>query len=334
MRQGLILQLQDELGRTGWGEVAPLPWFGSETLEQALAYCHSLPQRLSAEWIHTVPFTLPACQFGFGSAWEDLQRRRRPSLGSNALPVSGLDAGGHHSKLDVQRDQVDDGPSEGRDRNLTLELSRPLSYCGLLPTGAAALQVWFDLWQQGYRTFKWKIGVASVEEELNLLQALLQQLPPGTQLRLDANGGLSWEAALRWLDVCDLYRTQHSDRWSVSCIEYLEQPLPVDQFGALLHLGERSQTPLALDESVATLKQLQYCLQQGWSGIFVLKPAIFGYPYKLRQMCQLYALDVVLSSVFETEVGRRACLHLAQDLSTRGRAIGFGVSHWFDEGER
>ncbi|MEO0376361.1 MAG: o-succinylbenzoate synthase, partial [Cyanobacteria bacterium P01_A01_bin.17] len=35
----------------------------------------------------------------------------------------------------------------------------------------------------------------------------------------------------------------------------------------------------------------------------------------------------VFSSVFETEVGRHACLQLAKTLSNR--AVGFGLDHWF-----
>jgi len=36
-------------------------------------------------------------------------------------------------------------------------------------------------------------------------------------------------------------------------IEFLEQPLPVAQFDAMLELSDRYSTQLALDESVATL---------------------------------------------------------------------------------
>ncbi|PSR16406.1 hypothetical protein C8255_17945, partial [filamentous cyanobacterium CCP3] len=35
-REGLLVRLQDSLDRVGYGEIAPIPWFGSETLEEAL----------------------------------------------------------------------------------------------------------------------------------------------------------------------------------------------------------------------------------------------------------------------------------------------------------
>ena len=73
VREGVILRLVDHAGNIGWGEIAPIPWFGSETLEQALAFCHQLPAILTDDLIFAVPDMLPSCQFAFESAWEGLQ---------------------------------------------------------------------------------------------------------------------------------------------------------------------------------------------------------------------------------------------------------------------
>jgi O-succinylbenzoate synthase len=116
-------------------------------------------------------------------------------------------------------------------------------------------------------------------------------------------------------------------------VEYLEQPLPPDRFADLLKLSARYVTPLALDESVATLEQLKTCYEQGWRGIYVIKPAIAGFPSHLRQFCQTYAIDAVFSSVFETAIGRQAGLKLAAELGNCDRAMGYGIAHWFNESE-
>ncbi len=280
IRDGILLQLQNGAGQNSWGEIAPLSWFGSESFEQALDYCQSLPQWISEDVVLSIPSTLPACQFGFGTAWEALQLSPPTST-----PV-------------------------------------PLAFCGLLPAGKAALGAWSHLWQRGYRTFKWKIAVAPVDQEIDWFQQLIEQLPPTAKLRLDANGGLSRDAAQRWLETCDRHP---------STIEYLEQPLHVDLCDAMMALASQYTTPLALDESVATLAQLKTCYQQGWQGIFVIKPAIAGYPHQLRDFCQTHSIDAVFSSVFETEIGRQSCLQLAQELSAPHRAVGFGIKHWFAE---
>jgi O-succinylbenzoate synthase len=191
---------------------------------------------------------------------------------------------------------------------------------GLLPSGVAALNWLSRFREQGYRSFKWKIGIFPLSAELSLLPQLCQQLPADGRLRLDANGSLSRLEAELWLQHCDLY----------SQIEYLEQPLAPTAWTDLLELNQHYRTPIALDESVATLGQLQMLQRLGWTGIYVLKPAICGYPHRLRQFCQTHHIDAVFSSVFETGLGRRAALELASDCGNPARAMGFGVQNWLE----
>jgi len=147
-------------------------------------------------------------------------------------------------------------------------------------------------------------------------------------LRLDANGGLNYSQAETWLKTCDniLEIPDSSVR-----VEFLEQPLPVPQFDEMLALSAVYKTAIALDESVANLDRIQECYNQGWRGIFVIKPAICGSPSQLRKFCQTHNIDAVFSSVFETQIGRQAALNLATELSPNSRALGFGTDDWFDD---
>ncbi len=276
IREGIIIRLIDAKVKVGWGEIAPLPWFGSESLDQALNFCRQMPDEITTETIFSIPDQLPCCQFCFESAL---------NLGLVDIPPSSI------------------------------------TYSALLPTGKAALDEWKPLWNQGYRTFKWKIGVTSIEEEMPIFDRLIQVLPMGGRLRLDANGGLSFTEANQWLKV--------SDR--LKMIEFLEQPLSVSEFETMRELSDRYSTAIALDESVATIAQLQTCYQQGWRGVFVIKPSIAGSPKRLRQFCQTHKIDVVFSSVFETTIGRQAALNLAAELGNSHRSLGFGVDSWFNE---
>ncbi len=295
-REGIILQLTNSNGRVGWGEIAPIHWFGSETLEQAWEFCSRLPPLLDFDQIAAIPNSLPACQFGFESAWEELVQHEAQG-----------------TRHETQNEKV-------AGKGLVHE-TRVINSV-LLPTGKAALTGWQKFWQQGDRTFKWKIGVADLEEELVLFQELMADLPKGARLRLDANGGLSlWETE-QWLQVCEAFP-----------VEYLEQPLPPDRFDDLLKVSVQYSTPLALDESIATLEQLKTCYERGWQGIYVIKPAIAGFPSHLRQFCQTHTIDAVFSSVFETAVGRQAGLKLAAELGNCDRAMGYGTTHWFNESE-
>lgn len=295
-RLGILLRFQDHNGRTGFGEIAPLPWFGSETFDQALRFCQEFSQQFSQQsrgsislaHIHAIPNTRPACQFGFESAWIALHSPNPP----------------HH--LDMPMDILTDIPNH--------RLS------GLLPTGEAALTHWRSPVQAGYQTLKWKIGVASLEQELTWFQALHHHLPPSIQLRLDANGGLTRTTAHTWLTLCDTLNQ------STQRIEFVEQPLSPEDRDGLIHLSQTHSTPIALDESIVTLPDLHQWLRQDWPGIFVIKPAIMGFPSALEKVC--HTLDLVLSSVLETAIARQAILKLAHTLNPH-RALGLGIDHCF-----
>ena len=281
-------------GKSGLGKLRRFPGLGRRRRHRRGRFCDRFPRHFAPEQIDPIPDNLPACQFGF----------------SAVSP--------HPQSL-----------SQAWERDWPLENfgDAPRNMCALLPTGAGALQGWRSLWQRGHRTFKWKIGVVAVAEELALFQKLVETVPPELRLRLDANGGLTPDAAAAWLAACD--------RAPIT-IEFLEQPLSPD---AMLHwlsqIHGRFQTAIALDESVATFPQLQRVYQRvGNQVVYVVKPAIAGDPQRLLDFCLSNRLDVVFSSALETSVGRHLALALARRSWAAGlakRALGFGVSHWFQD---
>ncbi|MBD2741383.1 o-succinylbenzoate synthase [Coleofasciculus sp. FACHB-1120] len=334
IRDGIILRLTDENGQVGWGEIAPLSWFGSETLEQALSFCRQLPEEITDEMIFSIPSALPACQFGFESAWEDTCRVKSQLYEPNLPEFSFEQSEGQFSNLSnlfVETQSFASLQSAKADFVCVAanSFAKSISYSGLLPAGEAALSQWQTLWNQGYRTFKWKIGVYPIANELEIFQQLIQTLPASAKLRLDANGGLSYEEANLWLWTCDNVK---AEELPVE-IEFLEQPLSVAQFQGMAELSMCYATAIALDESVATIDQMEAAYHEGWRGIFVIKPCIAGSSSRLRQFCQQHEIDAVFSSVFETAIGRQAALKLAAELSRHNRAVGFGINHWFDEDE-
>lgn len=273
VRTGIIVTLIDQAGVVSQGEIAPLPWFGSETQAQALEFCQQLGSAITQEDIDFIPDSLPCCQFALESAWLNL---------GNSYAVG----------------QTQD-----------------LDFCYLLPLGKRTLTSWQDLKQtQTVKTCKWKIGVLPIAQEIEILLQLDRILPAEIKLRLDANGGLNLSSARQLFSVTD----------TLSRIEFIEQPLAPEHLGEMFQLSQAYDTAIALDESVASFRQLQSVHQQGWQGLYVIKAAIMGFPSKLMHFCQIHSLDVVFSSVFETEVARNVVLKMAQELG-HDRAVGFGV---------
>ncbi|MEM6611850.1 MAG: o-succinylbenzoate synthase [Cyanobacteria bacterium P01_C01_bin.72] len=276
VRKGIIVSLTNAAGITSQGEIAPLPWFGSETLEQAREFCQQVGKTINQSQIMAISDSLPCCQFALESAY-----------------------------LAQKQSQI-------------ATKVQDLDFCYLLPAGEKALTAWQDLLiNNSATTLKWKIGVFPLEQELKILNQLSCILPPEIKLRLDANGGLSLSQAQQLLSLTD----------SLPNIEFIEQPLAPEKLTEIFQLSQTYSTLLALDESVASFRQLQQVHQAGWQGIFVIKAAIMGFPGRLIQFCQHNALDFVFSSVLETDVARHTVLNLAQQLN-HTRALGFGVQHF------
>jgi O-succinylbenzoate synthase len=82
-RTGLIIRLISSTGAVGFGEVAPIPWFGTESLETALAYLQTLGLQPRLTDLQATPDDLPACQFGLQSAIAQIQH---PAASPSPLP--------------------------------------------------------------------------------------------------------------------------------------------------------------------------------------------------------------------------------------------------------
>ncbi|MAV39868.1 MAG: o-succinylbenzoate synthase [Puniceicoccaceae bacterium] len=65
-REGFLIQLESD-GRRGYGEVAPIPEFGTESLSEAADFLHGVGVEAELESF-SVPESLPCCSFAFSSA--------------------------------------------------------------------------------------------------------------------------------------------------------------------------------------------------------------------------------------------------------------------------
>ena len=165
-RRGLLIELTDADGRTGFGDTAPLPEAGSENLSRAetwLARELSRQVGLSAEQaLALLPPAgeHPAARCGLETALLDLQAQRA------GLPLASLLNPRAALQVPV---------------NASLGTTH-----GNLNARAA------DAFAAGYRVLKIKLGVDPPEQELARLQRLAAALPDGYRLRLDANRLKEW----------------------------------------------------------------------------------------------------------------------------------------------
>lgn len=270
IRAGFIVRVETAAG-LGYGEIAPIPEFGTETLSAAGAFLDSLVAEPDLE----VPPELPCCAFGLSAALQ------AASLHSRDYPVAAL-----------------------------------------LPAGQAAVDRLIARRAAGYSSFKWKIAVESWAEERAIFMKLIESLPEGGRLRLDANAGLDLAQLEKWLELL----CENSDR-----VEYLEQPLRFGDESAMADASRASGIPIALDESLNGPSGAAWFEPGAWHGPLVIKPALMGEVAGLLDRLRPLTKQLVFSSVFETRIGLLNTLHLMDQLPENDRAIGFDTMDNFDD---
>lgn len=288
-RTGVLVKLVDEKGQVGFGEAAPISWFGTETTEEIDEVCRGFGEKVTDEVLARVPPRMSCLRGALQAAKQSLAAAA--SEQNSAEPTTS---------------------SEG---------IAYLPVAALLPAGRLALEKIEPLGEIGFRTFKWKVGVEDLADELSILDDVISLLPKGGELRLDANGAWDRRRSERWLERC-----------AERPIEFLEQPIASNLRGAedlLLGLANDYPTPIALDESVALDGEIEHWLHLGWPGVFVVKPLLLGDALTSMERLRKAKARVVFSSALETAVGAQWALRLALNFDGAPRALGFGVTPLF-----
>lgn len=97
VREGVIVRLEREDGTVGWGEAAPIPWFGTETVDAVDAACRELGRDVDDARLDAVPASTLGCLHGALAA----ARRPAPAPTETAArPVAALLPAGR-AALDV-----------------------------------------------------------------------------------------------------------------------------------------------------------------------------------------------------------------------------------------
>lgn len=273
-------------GIEGFGDCAPLPEAGTETAESARRrldhWCDVARAQTAVDAVAALLDSLalseltatPAADCALEYALLDLVARQR------GLPLRRLLAADAVDRIAV---------------NAALGSTATLTPTRV--TEAAA---------RGFRVLKVKVGTLPPDTELERVRIAALALPPGSALRLDANGAWDQETAQRF--VAGL------DGLPIDCLEEpLAEPTDVD----LAALQTQAAFAIALDESLPRRPRL---LDKDQDLIalpvrrLVLKPGVLGGlrpTLRLAQRARAAGLEVVLTSLVESAAGLWATAQLA-----------------------
>ena len=302
-RDSVLLGLRDATGRTGWGEAAPWPGFGTESVAaaagrlQALAACVEGADLSSVEEAAAQLAAAPAARAALVGALCDLQARAAEQplasyLASRVRAVAGPALG----SVAVHALLTDPEPQALRE-------------------AAARARA------AGFRALKLKLGAAPLAVDVERARAVRAGAGAAMELRGDANGAWHESAAVAALEALAPFG-----------FEYVEQPLPAGDVAGLAALRRRAVLRIAADESVATAEGAQQLIGAGAVDVVVLKPATLGGPLcalEIAALAREAGMQVVFSHAFESAVGARHALHCAAAWGDSGAVHGLATAGLF-----
>jgi len=159
----------------------------------------------------------------------------------------------------------------------------------------------------GFSTIKMKVGRTNFRDDLTAISIVREIIPSNYTIRLDANGSWSVDEALQNLKQLAEFQ-----------IEYVEQPIPRGHIEYLGELRIQSPVPIAVDEDIRSLSDLERVLYFDAADIVILKPMLLGgfvNAYTGALEAQKQDIGVVFTSVLESTVGRSGIAHLAAAIS-------------------
>ena len=168
---------------------------------------------------------------------------------------------------------------------------------------------------RGFTDLKLRVGIGSFDGDLRRLERLRGVFGSAITLSIDANG--------RW---SEREAEEHLERLRPFELAYVEQPIGASDWDAIARIAQRSPTPLMLDESLASLADVQHLAQQRLPVLAHLKVAKLGGVGPLVEAATVLAkagVEVMIGQMNEGSVATAAAVQCAMALQPqRGELYG------------
>lgn len=293
VREGFLIECIHGQRKT-WVEIAPIPHFGTETIEEARDFLLSLDGKVDFAELK-IPDRLPCCAFALTAAKYNFL---------NNIP---------HDHFEIE----------------------PLPVAGFLGSGTKVFENFRNKKIQGFKTFKWKIGVEPFGKEWKIFMQIASESSGKLKFRLDANASLNLKTTENWLRAVADFNSDIRNK--PINIEFFEQPMAVGCEFEMERLSKKYGIAIALDESLNGSKGAQWFKSKAWRGPLVIKPCLHGSFDSLVSVITALGSRCILSSSFETIVGLNNALQLVaiqkSQIDNKGfmYAIGFDTQNLFED---
>lgn len=301
-REGVIVEIYADDGIVGVGEIAPLPEFTGDTVQDILPLLPHLAEHLQRKSLSEALSILY-------SNFDTIPSSARYGIETALLDAQGQSEGRSLSSILAQ------SSSSGGDEQIIRSEIAVNTVIGTMSTDAT-VKLAQEAIAAGFRCIKLKMG-CEPEVEVARVSAVRAAVGPLIDLRLDANEGWTRVQAESILMRCADFN-----------IQYVEQPLSRNDLEGMRALRQTVSIPIAVDEMLSDLVSAQRVLAAGAADIFIIKPQLSGGLYNAQRMLQLaseHGLRCVITSSIEAGIGVAAALHLAASSPEVTLACGLGT---------
>jgi o-succinylbenzoate synthase len=296
--KGFVIRLKSDSGKTGVGDAAPFPDSGSESYSDAENELKNLKLNLKI-------------------SLQDVEK----SLTDNLYSLDKYPAL-HHGVEQALISLI----SKENDLSINEILNESSNKCidvnaviGFLNPAESAKEAQ-SLIRQGYTTLKIKAGRNKFEDDLKCIKAVRTSAGNKIKLRIDING--KWELKEA---ITNLKKLEQFD------LEYVEEPLHGQM--NFIKLRNKSAVPLAVDESLRTIKDAAEFIQYKAVDFLILKPMMLGgiiQVLRIKNLAEQNGLKVVITSSFESVVGRAMAVFAASTVKEK-LAHGLATGTYFEK---
>lgn len=271
-------------GTTGLGEAAPVPHISGETREGTIAAIERARDLVLGQDVRAWR--------GLGVALAEIEPEA--AAARCAIEVALLDALARHHDI----------PLWAMWGGSTTELRTDITI--VAGTVDEAREQAASFAQQGYRTFKVKVGATDPETDIARMLAI-QESAPSARLVTDGNGGYDVDAALAFL--------RGLKRADVS-LALFEQPLRREDEDGWDALAGQTAVPLCADESARNAREVLELAVRGAVGAINIKPMKCGIAEAMAmwQVARTAGLALMIGGMVESILSMSASAALAAGL--------------------
>ncbi|MCH8942592.1 MAG: o-succinylbenzoate synthase [Bacteroidetes bacterium] len=294
-KKGFLIKISDS-SFSGMGECAPFPEFGSETIERADEKLKDLNIKLN---------------LNPNNFKENLQNSFK-----KLENFPSLKHGIEQALLNLICNKTNISLNELLNVSSNSEILVN-AVVGFLPP-AESVKVCSDLLKEGFKTIKIKVGRDKFEDDIKVIKKIRDKLGNDFKIRIDANGKWNLKNAILILNSLEKYN-----------IEYVEQP--VNSIQGFIKLKKETKIPLAADESIRTLADAEKFIDKKAADVLIIKPMMLGGllpTLKIIELCEKNKMDVVITSSFESSLGRSFAIFAASIVKNKN-AHGLGTAKYF-----